>query len=62
MMHHYEDSDLDRENLDYFLLNGVNQHSDFYFNVVGDVRSEFPTLPNVQVIESKNRDMDYGGI
>ena len=62
VMHHYEDSDLDRENLDYFLNNGVNQHSDFYFNVVGDVRSEFPALPNVQVIKSKNRDMDYGGI
>ena len=62
VMHHYEGNDLDCENLDYFLKNGVNQHSDFYINVVGDVRPQFPTLPNVKVIESKNCDMDYGGI
>lgn len=62
VMHHFENSDLDRENLNYFLRNGVNQHSDFYFNVVGGVGFEFPTLPNVQVIESENCDLDYGGI
>jgi len=62
VMHHYENSDLDRENLDFFFNHGVNQHSDFYFNVVGGGELDFPMLPNVRVIESKNSDMDYGGI
>ena len=62
VMHHYENSDLDRENLDFFFNHGVNQHSDFYFNVVGGSEFDFPMLPNIQVIESKNCDMDYGGI
>jgi hypothetical protein len=62
VMHHYENNDLDRENLDYFLKHGINQNSDFYFSVVGDANLPFPTLPNVNVIECKNRDMDYGGI
>ena len=62
VMHHYGGNNLDRENLAYFLKHGINQNSDFYFSIVGEANVDFPVLPNVKVIECKNRDMDYGGI
>lgn len=62
LYHYFEKDQTYIDNLNHFLVFGVNTEDDFIFIVSGESRAiDFPKLPNVKVLRVENKNNDYGG-
>ena len=63
VLYHYYDLNVSyRENMTYFLSVALRNDVDFYIITAGKVLNfEFPKCANLQIIETENINLDYGG-
>lgn len=56
---YYEKNAQYKENLIYFLTNGVNDNSDYLFVVNGESSVQFPEKKNIKVLRRENKGFDF---
>lgn len=62
VIYHYFEKDRSyRDNLVYFLANGICQKADFFVIISGDCSIDLPEFENVRYIHAPNRNNDFGG-
>ena len=57
---YYEKNDLYKNNLQYFLNNGILDNIDYYFIINGKSTINIPNKPNIHVINRENKGYDFG--
>lgn len=62
VIYHYFEKDRSyRDNLIYFLANGICEEADFFVIISGDCSFDLPEFENVRYIDAPNRNNDFGG-
>lgn len=59
--HYFEKDSVYRDNLIFFLANGVHSDAYFYIIISGECSVPIPSLENVTVIRTRNWNHDFGG-
>lgn len=57
---YYEKDDKYKQNLQYFLDNGILDNVDYYFIINGNCTVEIPEHPNIKVLQRQNKGWDFG--
>ena len=57
---YYEKNDIYKENLIYFLNNGILDHVDYYIIINGDSTVDIPIRNNIKIIKRENKGFDFG--
>lgn len=60
MFAYYEKNEKYKENLNYFLQNGIYDNIDYYIIVNGTCSVKIPDKPNIKVIIRENKGYDFG--
>ncbi len=60
MFAYYEKNDMYKENLNYFIQNGIYNDVDYYIIVNGSCTVNIPNKPNLHVIYRENKGYDFG--
>ena len=57
---YYERNDEYKENLSYFLNNGLLENVDYYIIINGECTVDIPNLNNIKVLKRENKGFDFG--
>ena len=57
---YYEKDEKYKENLQYFLDNGILEEVDYYFVINGEYSIKFPNKPNIKIYNRENKGYDFG--
>ena len=60
MYAYYEKNDEYKENLIYFLQNGLLEYVDYYIIINGECTVDIPNLNNIKVLKRENKGFDFG--